>query len=90
MYARVNETVRKGIVDELRHVPQTSFGSSIGVYFQMVGDCRYCLCPQGLTSYTSRLYESYFGGCIPVLLSDDFVPPFAEPALPLNATHAVA
>ena len=63
-------------------MPQTSIGATYSQYFPMVGDSKYCLCPQGLTSYTSRLYESYFAGGIPVLLSDDYVPPFADGLTP--------
>ncbi|CAD7968274.1 unnamed protein product [Amoebophrya sp. A25] len=46
------------------------------VYSKVITDCKYCLAPKGLTSYTSRLYESFFAGCIPVLLSDDLEAPF--------------
>eukprot|EP00392_Amoebophrya_sp_AT5.2_P006356 g6368.t1 len=79
-YVAVNETVRLNLVDALR----TAHGNGVRVgdvqnphdYAKIITDCKYCLAPKGLTSYTSRLYESFFGGCIPVILSNDLQAPF--------------
>lgn len=79
-YVAANETVRPGLL-ELRgkHGNAAKVGGMVGIagFARLNGrDCKYCLCPKGLSAYTSRLYESFFSGCIPVLLSDDFEPPF--------------
>merc|ERR1712176_882725 len=43
-----------------------------------LGHCHFCLAPKGLTSYSSRLFESIFAGCIPVILSDRLRLPFSQ------------
>ena len=38
----------------------------------------FCLCPPGRVSWTPRLIEAAVLGCIPVLLSDKYILPFAD------------
>ncbi|CAE8624800.1 unnamed protein product, partial [Polarella glacialis] len=58
-------------------------GASIGPhitplieYYRRVGDCRFCLVPKGVGYTNGRLFEAFFAGCIPVILSDAMQVPF--------------
>ena len=35
----------------------------------------FCLCPRGLKAWSPRVMDALWFGCIPVLLSDHYVPP---------------
>jgi len=37
---------------------------------------RFCFVPRGKSAWSSRLFRVLFGGCVPVLLNDDYVMPF--------------
>lgn len=39
---------------------------------------RFCLCPRGITPGTRRVFEALARGCIPVVVSDNWVLPFAS------------
>ena len=43
-----------------------------------MGECRFCFVPKGVGFTNGRLMETFFTGCIPVILSDAMVVPFAE------------
>jgi len=38
--------------------------------------CKFCLVPDGFSSISARLYEVIIHGCIPVLITEAFHPPF--------------
>ena len=46
-----------------------------------MGSSHFCLVPMGTSSWTNHLYEAFFAGCIPVILSDSYEVPF-QTALP--------
>lgn len=39
---------------------------------------RFALCPPGWSSWSPRLFDAIVAGAIPVIISDDWVPPFSE------------
>ena len=47
-----------------------------GDYAQLMGSSRFCLVPRGQSAWTRRAFESFFSGCVPVLLSDHVELPF--------------
>eukprot|EP00403_Amphidinium_massartii_P005942 CAMPEP_0178372004 /NCGR_PEP_ID=MMETSP0689_2-20121128/1121_1 /TAXON_ID=160604 /ORGANISM="Amphidinium massartii, Strain CS-259" /LENGTH=592 /DNA_ID=CAMNT_0019991897 /DNA_START=60 /DNA_END=1835 /DNA_ORIENTATION=+ len=76
LYRRHNAWVRTKILDEFAAQPDCSVGGQD--FFQRMGRAHFCLVPRGSSSWTIHLYESFFFGCIPVLLSDDLEVPFQE------------
>jgi len=70
-----NNTVRGAIV-AFAVFPDVSIGGFIEEYFEVMGKSHFCLIPVGTSSWTNHLYESFFAGCIPLILSDNFVLPF--------------
>jgi len=76
-YRVTNETVRLGLLP-LAGLPNVSLGGPVTGYTEVMGNSQFCLCPKGASSYTSRVFESLFAGCIPVILSDDVRLPFAD------------
>ena len=81
-YARFNSTLRTrllNVMDKWKHDTFIlSYGGVTADYAYIMGNSEFCLAPKGSTSYTARLYESLFAGCVPVLLSDDYIFPFAD------------
>ncbi|CAE7508056.1 unnamed protein product [Symbiodinium sp. CCMP2456] len=75
-YLVTNETVRTALIHNLSHLPRVSIGSPVSGYADLMGNSKFCLCPKGASSYTSRLFEALFAGCIPVILSDHLRLPF--------------
>ena len=68
--------MRKAIIDSLEKDKRATVGGFVDDYFDRLGQSYYCLVPRGASSWTNHLYESFFAGCVPVILSDDFELPF--------------
>ena len=47
-------------------------------YLDRKGDAHFCLVPAGTSPWTNHLYESFFAGCIPVIVSDEYDVAFAD------------
>ncbi|GFS41245.1 exostosin family protein [Actinidia rufa] len=47
-------------------------------YIQHMKSSKYCICPKGHEVNSPRVVESIFYECVPVIISDNFVPPFFE------------
>lgn len=47
-------------------------------YTQYMKTSKYCICPRGYEVNSPRVVESIFYECVPVIISDNFVPPFFE------------
>ncbi|KAL8136891.1 hypothetical protein V2J09_002892 [Rumex salicifolius] len=47
-------------------------------YIKHMKSSKYCLCPRGFEVNSPRIIESIFYECVPVIISDNFVPPFLE------------
>ena len=39
-------------------------------YYEKMGNCKFCLIPKGVGFTNGRVFETFFSGCIPVVLSD--------------------
>jgi hypothetical protein len=47
-------------------------------YAEILGDSKFCIVPRGLSPWTLRTYETFFAGCVPVIISDSVRLPFQE------------
>lgn len=47
-------------------------------YVRYMQSSKYCLCPKGYEVNSPRVVEAIFFECVPVIISDNFVPPFFE------------
>lgn len=47
-------------------------------YANHMKNSKYCICARGYEVNSPRLVESIMYGCVPVIISDNFVPPFLE------------
>eukprot|EP00435_Cladocopium_sp_Y103_P012477 s422_g3.t1 len=68
--------VRTLILNSFSGLPDCSVGGPVGDFFERMGRTHFCLVPRGSSAWTIHLYESFFFGCIPVILSDFLAVPF--------------
>lgn len=47
-------------------------------YIQYMKSSKYCICPKGYEVNSPRVVEAIIYECVPVIISDNFVPPFFE------------
>lgn len=47
-------------------------------YAQYMKSSKYCICAKGYEVNSPRVVEAIFYECVPVIISDNFVPPFFE------------
>lgn len=48
------------------------------VYREYMKSSNYCICARGYEVHTPRIIEAIFYECVPVIISDNYVPPFFE------------
>jgi len=70
--------VRGAIMGLKRHGPHVDVGGFVMDYPERKGDSHFCLVPAGTSPWTNHLYESFYAGCIPVILSDEYEVAFAD------------
>ncbi|PKA47281.1 putative glycosyltransferase [Apostasia shenzhenica] len=47
-------------------------------YIQHMKTSKYCICPRGYEVNSPRVIESFYYECVPVIISDNYVPPLFE------------
>ncbi|KAF6153584.1 hypothetical protein GIB67_027451 [Kingdonia uniflora] len=47
-------------------------------YDKMLKKSKYCLCPSGYEAASPRVVEAIYAECVPMLISDHYVPPFSD------------
>ncbi|KAF2304422.1 hypothetical protein GH714_030943 [Hevea brasiliensis] len=47
-------------------------------YIQYMKSSKYCICPRGHEVNSPRIVESIFYECVPVIISDNYIPPFLK------------
>ena len=71
-------SVRRTIVEVFDENPRASVGGFTDDFFERMGAAHFCLVPHGNSSWTNHLYNAFFAGCVPLLLSDNFEVPFED------------
>mmetsp|Transcript_22408 Transcript_22408/g.39935 ORF Transcript_22408/g.39935 Transcript_22408/m.39935 type:complete len:539 (+) Transcript_22408:181-1797(+) len=62
----------RGRVMDLADKDGVDVGGFVDDYLERKGRSHFCLIPGGTSPWTNHLYESFFCGCIPVILSDEY------------------
>jgi len=57
---------------EMADMDGVDVGGFVEDYLERKGRSHFCLIPGGTSPWTNHLYESFFCGCIPVILSDEY------------------
>ncbi|CAE8629451.1 unnamed protein product [Polarella glacialis] len=76
LYVTHKAKVRTAILDAFTGIPDCSVGAHVPDFFDRMGRSHFCLVPRGSSAWTIHLYESFFFGCVPVILSDFLEVPF--------------
>ncbi|KAL5729083.1 hypothetical protein ACHQM5_002084 [Ranunculus cassubicifolius] len=53
-------------------------GKKKNIYAEYMKNSKYCICAKGYEVNSPRVVEAIFYECVPVIISDNFVPPFFE------------
>ncbi|KAK7379975.1 hypothetical protein VNO78_32279 [Psophocarpus tetragonolobus] len=48
------------------------------MYMEYMNSSKYCVCARGYEVHTPRIIEAIFSECVPVIISDNYVPPLFE------------
>ncbi|CAD7951209.1 unnamed protein product [Amoebophrya sp. A25] len=68
-----NAKIRGQVLDTFEKLPGADVSAGfVESYFARKGNSHFCLVPGGSSPWTVHLYESFFAGCIPVILSDEY------------------
>jgi len=62
----------RGMLMDLAGRDGVDVGGFVPDYLERKGRSRFCLVPGGTSPWTNHLYESFFSGCVPVIISDEY------------------